>query len=198
MISSDDITGLVLAGGRGSRMGHVDKGLVTLHGKPLALHALERLAPQTGRLMIVTNRNRDTYRTFGFRVLSDEVRGFAGPLAGIHAGFNHCETPYMAIVPCDAPLLPHDLVMRLSSAMVEQEADVSIARTMEDEKAWLQPVFALLRVSLLPSLTEFLENGGRKVDAWYSTLNTATVEFTDTTAFRNINTPEELKKLEVV
>ena len=117
MIAPEDITGLVLAGGRGSRMGGVDKGLQNHHGVPLALHALLRLAPQVGLTMINANRNLAAYESMGVPVWPDALADFAGPLAGFLAGLEHCDTPYLVTVPCDSPRFPEDLVARLASAL---------------------------------------------------------------------------------
>ena len=183
------ITGLVLAGGMGRRMQSRDKGLVAFRGKPMVTHVIERLAAQVGPLLINANRNTDAYAAFGFPVIGDEVGGFAGPLAGLHAGMRACTTGLIVTAPCDSPFLPLDLVARLHAAMAAAIADLAVVRS----GGFAQPVFALYNVALLPSLTAFLAGGGRKVDAWYSTHRVAEVEFADETAFANINTLDELQ-----
>ena len=184
-----DVTGLVLAGGQGRRMGSVDKGLVNLDGRPLVLHVIERLAPQVGALVVNANRNRERYASFGYPVVGDAVPGFAGPLAGLHAGMSAATTPYIATVPCDSPFLPDDLVTRLASAFAERDLDLAVARTFEQP----HPVFSLARRALLPHLEAFLHAGGRKIDAWYASLRIAEVRFDDVDdAFRNINTADDL------
>ena len=133
MITPDNITGLVLAGGRGLRMGGTDKGLQVLAGKPLALHALERLRPQVGALLVNANRNTAAYATFGVPVCPDTVEGFAGPLAGFLAGLVHCRTPWLLTVPCDSPRSPTDLAARLAAAAQAQDAEIAIALAPDSE-----------------------------------------------------------------
>ena len=189
-----DITGLILAGGRGSRMGSIDKGLVPLAGKPMVAHVLERLAPQVQRMLINANQNQDTYAAFGAPVWPDAMPDFAGPLAGLQTGLMHCETPLLVTAPCDSPFLPADLVVRLGQALLAQNADLAVAVTGDGATRQPHPVFCLAKASLLPHLTSFLESGGRKVDRWYATLRVAEVHFADEAAFRNINTLDELRE----
>ena len=190
-----DITGLILAGGRGSRMGGVDKGLQTHQGLPLALHALMRLQPQVGAVLINANRNLAAYESMGVPVWPDPLADFPGPLAGWLAGLEHCETPYLLTVPCDSPAFPLDLADRLSQALVAQDADIAMAATLEDGRVQVQPVFCLLKAELVESLVGFLHGGHRKIDAWTSQHRCATVVFEDTGAFFNANTAEELRSL---
>jgi molybdopterin-guanine dinucleotide biosynthesis protein A len=188
-IQSSAITGIVLAGGRGRRMGGVDKGLVELDGKPRVAHALARLPPQVGAILINANQNVERYAAFGPPVVQDTVGGFAGPLAGLHAGMTAATTTHVVTVPCDSPFLPHDLVSRLAAALAQDDAQLAVARTFDQP----HPVFALVRRDVLPHLAAFLAAGGRKIDAWYATLATVEVAFDDEAdAFRNINTPAEL------
>jgi len=183
------ITGIVLAGGQGRRMGGVDKGLVPLDGRPLAAHVVSRLAPQVGALLINANQNAERYAAFGYPVVSDAVGGFAGPLAGLHAGMTAAATPLVVTVPCDSPFLPADLVARLAAAHARAGAQLAVARTFDQP----HPVFALARRDLLPHLAAFLAAGGRKIDAWYATLAAVEVAFDDEAdAFANINTAAEL------
>jgi molybdopterin-guanine dinucleotide biosynthesis protein A len=188
------ITGVVLAGGQGRRMGSIDKGLVLLHGQPLVRHALDRFVPQVDEVLINANQNPERYAKFGFRVIPDSIEGFAGPLAGLHVGLTHAAHPLVATVPCDSPFLPADLVSRLLAALQTMDAELAVARTFDQP----HPVFALVRRSVLPHLTRFLEGGGRKIDAWYATLKTIEVAFDDeANAFRNINTLDELKQVDL-
>lgn len=187
-----NITGLILAGGRGSRMGSIDKGLVPLAGKPMVQHVIARLQPQVQHLLINANQNHDAYAAFGAPVWPDAIPDFAGPLAGLQTGLMHCATPYLVTAPCDSPFLPTDLVARLAQALQAQDADLAVAVTGEGETRQPHPVFCLAKASLLPHLTAFLEGGGRKVDRWYATLRVAEVHFPDEAAFRNINTLAEL------
>ena len=187
------ITGIVLAGGMGRRMGGVDKGLVRFQGKPLAAHVIERLKPQVDEILVNANREREAYEKFGYPVIPDAIGGFAGPLAGLHTGMTSATHALVATVPCDSPFLPADLIARLLAALEEQDADLAVARTGNQP----HPVFCLCRRSLLPNLTHFLENGGRKIDAWYAGVKSIEVLFDDEEqAFANINTPEELSCLE--
>ena len=189
-----DITGLILAGGRGSRMGSIDKGLVPLGDQPMVQHVIQRLRPQVQRLLVNANQNLDTYGAFGAPVWPDAMPDFAGPLAGLQTGLMHCETPYLVTAPCDSPFLPQDLVQRLAKTLLAEGADLAVAVTGEGATRQPHPVFSLVHVSLLPHLTAFLEGGGRKVDRWYASLRVAEVHFADEAAFRNINTLAELQQ----
>jgi molybdopterin-guanine dinucleotide biosynthesis protein A len=172
-------------------MGSVDKGLVPLQGKPMIRHVIERLATQVDEILINANRNLAEYEALGYPVIRDHVEGFAGPLAGLHAGLMHAEHPLVATVPCDSPFLPLDLVARLSQQLEAQKADLAVARTLDQP----HPVFALVRRKLLPHLARFLDAGGRKIDAWYASLKAVEVAFDDEAdAFRNINTTAELEE----
>lgn len=196
MIQRSDITGLLLAGGRGSRMGGVDKGLQPHAGTTLASHALDRLRPQVGRLIINANRNIERYAAMGAPVWPDAVADFAGPLAGLQAGLAHCETPYLVTVPCDSPLFPDDLVERLASAIEAEGAELAIAVTVEDGREQTHPVFCFLSTHLRESLERFLAEGGRKVDRWTSSHRCVKVLFEDSHAFVNANSLEELAQLQ--
>ena len=195
-IATDDITGLILAGGRGSRMGGVDKGLQNHLGMPLAMHAMLRLQPQVGQLMVNANRNLSAYESMGVPVWPDALADYPGPLAGFLTGLERCETPYLASVPCDTPNFPTDLVARLAAALQAENAEIAIAATREDGVVQLQPVFCLMRAELLESLVAFTGSGQRKIDRWTSQHRCATVVFDDTGAFFNANTPEELQRLQ--
>lgn len=193
MVEIAHITGLVLAGGRGTRMGGVDKGLQHFHGQPLARHALERLRPQVDRLMLSANRHPADYAAFGVPVWPDADAEFAGPLAGMLAGLTHCSTPYLATVPCDAPLFPQDLVARLASV----EADIVVAAApVEGGVVRRQPVFCLLRADLRGSLAEFIASGGRKVGQWMEQHHCVQVAFAEPLAFANANTLAELAEIQ--
>ena len=164
MTTPQEITGLVLAGGRGTRMDGADKGLEPWHGKPLALHALERLRPQVDRVAINANRNLPAYAVWGVPIWSDADADYAGPLAGMLAGLTHCQTAWLLTVPCDAPFFPANLASRLVEAATQARASIAFARA-PDETGVLrpQPVFCLLHQSTAPSLREYLRNGGRKI-----------------------------------
>ena len=194
-IDPQDITGLILAGGRGSRMGGVDKGLENHQGLPLALHALLRLQPQVGHLIVNANRNLAAYESMGVPVWPDPMDDFPGPLAGWLAGLEHCETPYLLTVPCDTPHFPTDLAERLSRALVAEGTDIAMAATKEDGRVQVQPVFCLMKTALIESLVAYLHGGQRKIDKWTAQHSCATVLFDDPQAFFNANTPEELRSL---
>lgn len=196
MIDAEQITGLVLAGGRGSRMGGADKGLQNHRGVPLALHALLRLQPQVGSLLLNANRNIGAYEALGAPVWPDPIDGFAGPLAGFLAGLEHCETPWLVTVPCDTPDFPDDLVARLAQAAERDGAEIAYATTLEDGREQPHPVFCLLRSELVESLVAFLHGGGRKIDAWFAQHRAVRVPFPDPRAFFNANTSAELAQLQ--
>jgi molybdopterin-guanine dinucleotide biosynthesis protein A len=183
----EGVTGIVLAGGQGRRMGGVDKGLQPLRGKPMAAWVLERLAPQVDEILVNANQNLEAYARFGHRVVPDAIGGFAGPLAGLHAGLAAAAHPLAVTVPCDSPFLPLDLVARLRGALGAN--DLAVAKTGDQP----HPVFSLVRRAARDHLAAFLAGGGRKIDAWYATLKVVEVPFDDEAeAFRNINTREEL------
>jgi molybdopterin-guanine dinucleotide biosynthesis protein A len=182
-----EVTGIVLAGGQGRRMGGVDKGLQLLHGKPMVVTVLQRLAPQVSEILINANQNLEAYARFGHRVIPDAIGGFAGPLAGLHACLSEAKHERVLTVPCDSPFLPLDLLSRLGNQLGEN--DLAVAKTGTQP----HPVFALVRTSVKANLEHFLMKGGRKIDAWYSMLKVIEVPFDDEAdAFRNINTREEL------
>jgi molybdopterin-guanine dinucleotide biosynthesis protein A len=200
-ITREQITGLVLAGGRGTRMGGVDKGLQPLHGDALAAHVLRRLAPQTGPLLISANRHPDTYAALGApyhaTIVADTLSDFPGPLAGMLAGLRAAGTAYLLSAPCDSPWLPADLAARLAHALDANDADIATVTTVDarGEKS-LHPVFALMRTAVADDLAAFLAAGERKVRAWYARHKTVEVDFTDERAFYNANSLQELADLE--
>ena len=201
MIEGSDITGLVLAGGRGSRMGGVDKGLQNFNGIPLALFTLMRLQPQVGEMMVNANRNLAAYEAFGAPVWPDVLADYAGPLAGFLTGLERCETDWLVTVPCDTPLFPQDLVARLAEAAQREGAEIAMAAAREEDgQLRAQPVFCLIKRGLLESLVRFTHGGGRKIDAWTAQHKTAVVPFDrpgdDTRSFFNANTLAELHRLE--
>ncbi len=204
-LSPQDITGLILAGGRGSRMGGVDKGLQNFNGIPLALHTLMRLGPQVESVMVNANRNLSAYESFGAAVWPDASADFAGPLSGFLVGLERAETPYVLTVPCDTPRLPLDLAQRLADALVSADADIAMAAAPENQadgrtEIRTQPVFCLLKIELSESLVKFTHAGGRKIDAWTAQHKTVVVPFDaptdDPLAFANVNTLTELQALE--
>lgn len=215
-IPPNEITGLILAGGRGSRVNGDDKGLLKFRGIPLIQHVKQRLTPQVGALLINANRHLHDYALYSQidlsdhspshqkppALVSDEHRlEYAGPLAGIEAGLAHCQTPYMATAPCDSPFLPLDLVERLSAALLKQQADIAVAicKEVQVDGSMLKrshPVFSLMKLSVLDSLRVYLQANGRKVRTWQASLKMVEVSFDDPEAFFNINTLHDLQQYE--
>ncbi len=188
-----DVTGVVLAGGRGKRMGGIDKGLVDLHGRPMVMHVIETLRPQVGRIIINANRNVDKYEALGYEVISDIVGDYFGPLAGMASAMQTASTTYVLTVPCDSPMIGDDLAVRLYRALEAENADASIAHDGER----MHPVFALLKRDLLPSLQSYLESGERKIDRWLNQHRLAVAYFRDEPeAFLNVNEPDDRQALE--
>jgi molybdopterin-guanine dinucleotide biosynthesis protein A len=187
------ITGVILAGGLGRRMGGTDKGLQPLRGRPLVQWVVERLAPQVDELLINANQNGARDATFGHRVVADRFPDFAGPLAGLHAALSAATHPLVATAPCDSPFLPADLIARLGAALQQAGAELAVARTFDQA----HPVFCLCRRQLLPQLDAFLASGQRKMGDWHATLNVVEVAFDDeAAAFENINTRPELARFD--
>ena len=206
-VSANDITGIILAGGRAHRMGGVDKGLQNFNGMALALHTLMRLSPQVAEVMINANRNLAAYESFGVAVWPDANADFAGPLSGFLVGLERCETPYLLTVPCDTPRFPLDLASRLAQALEANHAEIAMAAGFETDAQGhqtirTQPVFCLIRRELLESLVRFTHGGGRKIDAWTAQHKTTIVNFDQDTddvfAFSNVNTTQELVNLEAL
>jgi molybdopterin molybdotransferase len=195
-MNKESISGLILAGGRGTRMGSVDKGLQPFGGTTMVAQILARLAPQVASLAINANRNQDAYAALGVPVWPDDTPGFAGPLAGLEAGLSRCATTYLLCVPCDSPFLPSDLAERLYAGLRDANADLALAVTEENGLRQPHPVFCLVKASLAPVLSEYLAAGGRRMDGWYPRIKVAEVLFEDADAFRNINTREELQQLD--
>jgi molybdenum cofactor guanylyltransferase len=201
IILKSDITGVVLAGGQGSRMGGVDKGVQPLNGEPLALHVLKRLAPQTGAMIISANRNTGIYeqigRPFQARVISDTFADFPGPLAGIAAAMHAADSRFVLTAPCDSPFVDTHLAQHLASALSAEQADIAYASVMDAAGERRQhPVFAMLRVSLADDLDAFIRAGERKVRAWYARHKAVEVTFADERAFYNVNDLQQLAGLE--
>jgi len=187
------ISGVILAGGQGRRMGKVDKGLQPFRGRTLIDCVIERLRPQVAEILINANRNQESYGAYGYRVIADLVPDYAGPLAGLHSALASASHELVLTVPCDSPFMPDDLAARMDAALRSASADVAVAWTGMQP----HPVFCLARRALLPHLAQFLDAGGRKIDAWYADLNVARVAFDDQPdAFANFNTLAELRSAE--
>ena len=189
----EQVTGVILAGGKARRMGGVDKGLVSINERPMIAYVIDVLRPQVADVLINANRNHDKYREFERTVIADGDSEFRGPLAGIASGMQAARTPYVAFAPCDSPLLCGDLVQRLYSALSGTGSRIAVAHDGDR----LQPVFALLDCDLLDDLTRYLDDGGRKIDRWYGMHGYATADFSDVTeSFLNINEPADKRALE--
>lgn len=197
-LSASDISGLILAGGLSTRMGGHDKGLQLVDGRPMVRHVIERLHPQVGSVLINANRHLDDYAALGLPVVSDVISGYAGPLAGLHAGLSQCTTPYLLSVPCDCPYLPTDLASRLGDALISSGAQAAYAVTMNENQTEHHPVFCLIKRETLVALSDYLNTGGRKVITWLLSLDHAQVPFDDRAAFLNINTPDDLSAINSV
>ncbi|NBW53883.1 MAG: molybdenum cofactor guanylyltransferase [Betaproteobacteria bacterium] len=198
----ENITGWVLTGGQGSRMGGVDKGLQLFQGQALALTAAKRLAPQVHVVKLNANRHLTDYARWGYEVHADSLSGFAGPLAGMLTGFQQCDTEWLLTVPCDSPFFPLDLAHRLGMAVSAEASVMAMAWATEtalngETVCRPQPVFCLLHQSLQTSLNDFLHSGGRKIDAWTSLHAVARMDFTlphdSRHAFANANTWQDLQ-----
>jgi molybdenum cofactor guanylyltransferase len=192
-IPCNDITAVILAGGKARRMDGQDKGLITLHGRPMVDYIIRALQPQAGHILINANRNAEQYAAFGLPVIADMLGDYFGPLVGMASGMNATDTTFIVTVPCDSPFIPDNLVEMLYRALAENEADISVAHDGER----MQPVFALLRCSLLPGLLAYLDEGGRKIDTWYGQQRLALADFSGSPdTFLNLNTPEDKGILE--
>lgn len=190
--TSARITGCILAGGRATRMGGRDKGLVELAGRPMVEHILRTLRPQVRAIVINANRNQTQYAGYGYPVVGDDWPDYRGPLAGIAAGMARAETEWLMALPCDGPLVPADLAERLLETAEQEAAEVAVAHDGER----IQPTFALIRTALLPSLRDYLGEGERKIDRWYGRQRLAEADFSDCTdTFINVNTPEQREEL---
>ncbi|MFQ5995855.1 MAG: molybdenum cofactor guanylyltransferase MobA [Acidiferrobacterales bacterium] len=191
--SRSKITGVVLAGGRARRMGGIDKGLLTLNGRPMIEHVLDVLRPQVDNIIINANRNQERYQAFGYEVVPDKVGEYFGPLAGMASAMEATSTKYILTVPCDSPLISDDLTARLYAALLDNNAEIAVAHDGER----MQPVFALLQRDLLSSLVTYLDSGERKIDRWFDKHRVAVCLFEDRPEmFTNVNSPEERTALE--
>lgn len=185
---NQSLTAVILAGGMARRMDGQDKGLIELSGRPMIDYIIEALEPQVDNILISANRNLEQYQRYGYPVLKDIVGDYFGPLAGMASGLQACNSNRILTVPCDSPFVPPVLANRLNTVMIDNQADISVANDGER----LQPVFAMIRSTLLPSLLAYIDDGGRKIETWYAEHNMAIADFSDwPNAFININTPEE-------
>jgi molybdenum cofactor guanylyltransferase len=192
-MGSTDITAVILAGGKGRRMGGLDKGLMNFAGRPIIEHILEAIRPQCDHIIINANRNRDEYLKYDYPVIEDELNNYQGPLAGFAIALEHSKTPYIVTLPCDAPVIPGDLVKRLFEALQKANADIAVAHDGER----LQPVYAIIKKTLAPDLENFLSSGERKIDKWYALNHTVHADFSDIPhIFQNINTPQQQHSLQ--
>lgn len=189
----EQVSGVILAGGKATRMGGEDKGLVPVNERPMIDWVIDALRPQVAEVLINANRNHDAYREFGCPVIADADREFRGPLAGFASGLQAAGTPYVVFAPCDSPLLRRDLVTRLYAALSAAHRRIAVAHDGDR----LQPVFALLDRGLADDLEQYLADGGRKIDQWYARHGYATADFSDAAgSFSNINSPADRQALE--
>jgi molybdenum cofactor guanylyltransferase len=192
-LDKERITAIILAGGRGRRMGGTDKGLVEFAGQPLVVQVARQIAPQVGMLLVSVNRNQTAYEDLGFRTISDELRDYQGPLAGFASALRAADSEWLMFVPCDAPCPAADMAERLFRAATAGDADIAVAH----DGARMQPVHALLNRALRPDLERFLDTGGRKIDLWYARHRVEIVDFGDRqSSFENINTPQQKDAME--
>lgn len=192
-INRNDITAVILAGGKGTRLGGQDKGLVHYNGKPLIEHVIERIKPQVKTILINANRNQDIYEKYGYPVISDDMQDYQGPLAGFASAMSVAETNYLLTLPCDGPLLPLDISDRMMTGLENASLGISVAHDGQR----LQPVHALIPTALVDSLNAFLAQGDRKIVLWYKKHDFTSVDFSDIPeAFVNINTEEQRQDLE--
>lgn len=193
-ISARDITAVILAGGRGRRMGGQDKGLIEFNGRALVAILIDRLSQQVSSILINANRNRDRYQAFGYPVVSDQLDDYQGPLAGFACAMATVDTDFILTLPCDGPSLASDYVARFITSQQRSGAAICVA----DDGERLQPVHALIKVDLLTSLNAFLESGDRKIDRWYAMHDFVKTDFSDCAdMFRNINTPSDQQSMQV-
>jgi molybdopterin-guanine dinucleotide biosynthesis protein A len=194
----DQITGLILAGGRGVRVGGVDKGLLSFHQEKIVQRVLRSLKPQAQLTLVSANRHIEEYESLGVPVIKDRLADYQGPLAGIEAALSVCPTPYMAVVPCDAPFISQDLLALLYERMEVTNANIVYAEGRgQDGQLEAEPMFALIRTCMLSSLRQYLGAGRRKVLAWYQSTDHASVLIENSLCFANANTPEDFESLQL-
>jgi len=205
-INIDNVTGVILSGGRATRMNiasnitgsmagkdNLDKGLISLNSKLLINYVIESLAPQVSDIIINANRNIEQYKQFNYRIVPDQNADYMGPLSGILAVLKACRTDYIVTAPCDSPLLSRTLVNRMLDNMTENTLIPCVAH----DGNRLQPLFTLLHKELVNNLEHFLTQGERKAEIWYKNLNPIIVDFSDqVNSFTNINTPEDIVRVE--
>jgi len=192
-ITKDEITGVILAGGKARRMGGADKGLILLNGKPLIEHVIGAFKPQVSRLLINANRNHEKYDKYGLDIIKDEMGSYYGPLAGMASALHKTNTPYLITVPCDTPFISNNLALTLTTTILKEEAEISVAHNGER----LQPVFCMMRKTMMPSINDYLQKGGRKIDEWFEQHSLAIADLSgNPECFENVNTKEDIAILE--
>lgn len=192
-VSKNDITGVILAGGQARRMEGQDKGLVLLNNKPMIEYVIEAIKPQVGTLLINVNRNIEQYETYGFDIIPDDLSGYCGPLAGMASALNKTKTTYMLTAPCDSPFISNDLAQRLVDSLESESSDISVAHNGDR----MQPVFCLIKKELLSSMTDFLDEGERKIDKWFKRHKLSIADFSDIPkTFDNLNTHADIHAIE--
>ncbi len=191
MIDKKNITGVILSGGRSSRMQGEDKGLILLNDKALISYVVDVVEAKVGRLLISVNRNIESYQQYG-EVIKDELADFQGPLSGISKALNETTNPYLLIVPCDSPFISEVLIDELIRSMYENEVDICVA----DDGAFIHPTFALIKTTLKDNLLAFLDSGERKLGLWIEQNNFEKVDFSDQPKlFINLNNPQDFDKI---
>ena len=192
-IAKDKITGVILAGGKARRMGGADKGLILFDGNPLIEHVIKAFEPQVGNLLINANRNYEIYKNYGFDIIRDELEDYCGPLAGMACALNKTNTPYLVTVPCDTPFISDNLVASLSSSILNEKAEISVAHNGDR----LQPVFCMMKKTMIRSINDYLQKGGRKIDQWFEQHSVAIVDLSSNPeCFKNVNSKEDIAILE--
>lgn len=193
---SDQLTGIILAGGRGVRVGGEDKGLLVFNGEPIVKKVFKSLNQQVHMVVVSANRHVEEYQSFGVPVVKDRLPDYQGPLAGIEAALTVCMTPYALVVPCDAPFIRHDLAQKLYDKMEETNVNIVFAQSYTEQgEVAAEPTFALIRSCMLSHLRAYLDSGKRKVLGWYELTDHASVLIDDPLCFANANTPEDFDRL---
>ena len=186
-ITKNEITAVILAGGQALRMNGEDKGLIVFRELPLITHVVNVTKPKVSQILISANRNFEEYANFG-KVISDDLEGYQGPLAGISKALKVCSTPYLLVLPCDSPLIDEALIDSLIEKMEISKVDICVAH----DGSIMHATFALMQTKLEKSLEEFLEEGGRKMALWYRQQSLERIDVSShLEVLTNINRPED-------
>lgn len=191
MIEKNNITAVILSGGRSSRMQGEDKGLILLNNKPLINYVVDVVNSKVDRLLISANRNIEAYQQYG-EVITDELTDFQGPLAGISSALSRATTTYLLTLPCDSPMINKTVIDRLVDTMDRANVDICVA----DDGLRIHPTIALIKTSLKDNLLAFLDSGERKLGLWIERNNFQKVDFSDQPkVFVNLNNPQDFDKI---